>query len=366
MESISINMKTLDCESQAGADFLQKLMYLSTQDQQAQLAGLSPDDRLKAEAAIAEDQKTILRLIYAAAHNDLYEVTRVGTGLKFDLNKSDYDKRTALHLACAEGHVEIVKYLINHADADKITGRNKHAQGVEINCADRWGNTPLREAMVHKHDHIVQLLLAAGASMGKVNVGQEILSAVDKGDLGQLITLLAAKADVNSHDYDDRSALHIAVCDGHHEIVKCLLENKADFNKKDRWDNTPFDDAKRVGVVRVGNDPITELLKASGAVSEVSDDVQTSPRFAWILIPMQAIMIILFAIFVTYGDGVAPNTIVNGTATDFSSISVDFYQRYPLFQDIHVMIFIGFGDKFRPIFHTIWLHAALRQPTPYP
>ena len=30
----------------------------------------------------------------------------------FDMNMSDYDGRTALHLTCAEGHLEAVKFLL--------------------------------------------------------------------------------------------------------------------------------------------------------------------------------------------------------------------------------------------------------------
>ena len=30
-----------------------------------------------------------------------------------DMNATDYDGRTALHLAATEGHMDIVKYLIN-------------------------------------------------------------------------------------------------------------------------------------------------------------------------------------------------------------------------------------------------------------
>ena len=34
-------------------------------------------------------------------------------GDAIDLNKGDYDRRTPLHLASAEGHLDIVKYLLD-------------------------------------------------------------------------------------------------------------------------------------------------------------------------------------------------------------------------------------------------------------
>lgn len=43
------------------------------------------------------------------------------------INSSDYDKRTAIHLAASEGHVAVVELLLS--------------RGADVNPVDRWGDT---------------------------------------------------------------------------------------------------------------------------------------------------------------------------------------------------------------------------------
>lgn len=45
-------------------------------------------------------------------------------------------------------------------------------------------------------------------------------------------------ADVNSHDYDGRSALHLAASEGKLGAVQLLLERGARVNPLDRWGGT--------------------------------------------------------------------------------------------------------------------------------
>ena len=58
----------------------------------------------------------------------------------------DYDGRTALHLAAAEGHTHCVQFLVAGC-------------GVSPLLRDRWGFTPLVEAARFHHTPLVELLL---------------------------------------------------------------------------------------------------------------------------------------------------------------------------------------------------------------
>jgi hypothetical protein len=78
--------------------------------------------------------------------------------------------------------------------------------------------------------------------------------------------LLEAKADVNVRDNDGRTALYIAASNGHEAVVKLLLEAKADANVGDRYGVTPLYIA-----ASNGHEAIVKLLLEAKADANVRD-----------------------------------------------------------------------------------------------
>ena len=70
------------------------------------------------------------------------------------VNEGDYDQRTAIHLAASEGMLEVVQVLVKELGA---------------NCSprDRWGHTPLDDAIRAKHSEVAKFLLLQGAVSGQ-------------------------------------------------------------------------------------------------------------------------------------------------------------------------------------------------------
>ncbi|XP_070645565.1 glutaminase liver isoform, mitochondrial isoform X2 [Bos indicus] len=88
--------------------------------------------------------KTVVNLLFAASSGDVSALRRFALSA-MDMEQKDYDSRTALHVAAAEGHIEVVKFLI---EACKVNPFVK----------DRWGNIPLDDAVQFNHLEVVKLL----------------------------------------------------------------------------------------------------------------------------------------------------------------------------------------------------------------
>ncbi|KAJ1410557.1 RmlC-like jelly roll fold [Sesbania bispinosa] len=173
-----------------------------------------------------------LKVNRAAFDGDLYQLKgliRAGA----DANKTDYDGRSPLHLAASRGYEDITLFLIQ--------------EGVDVNIKDNFGNTPLLEAVKNGHDRVASLLVKEGATMRIENAGSLLCTAVARGDSDYLNRLLSNGMDPNLKDYDYRTPLHVAAAEGLHFMTKLLLDAGASVFTKDRWGNTPLDEARMCG-----------------------------------------------------------------------------------------------------------------------
>ena len=69
-----------------------------------------------------------------------------------------------------------------------------------------------------------------------------LLTAASIGDLNTIVILHSRGLDLNSYDYDKRTALHLACSECQLEIVEYLIKKNININAEDRWNNKPIDD----------------------------------------------------------------------------------------------------------------------------
>lgn len=227
--------------------------------------------------------RQVNEMIWAASKGDLGAIQdQLQRG--FELSCRDYDLRTPLHLAAAEGQANAVRFFIEEA--------GRKGARISLNPKDRWGGTPLDDAYLHRHESIITLLEQAGAHRGQVqghrdgqrplrssialvdsSITDELIWAASLGDLVAIRRLVAQGVPFDSADYDHRTAIHLAASEGHIEVVRYFVAHGVPVNPTDRWGNTPLDDA-----LRHGRDAVAEILRDNGGNACRHESTKIAPH----------------------------------------------------------------------------------------
>jgi len=196
------------------------------------------------------DADVAAELCQAAFSADLPKLELLLEVVGVDPNTADYDRRTALHLAASEGHVEVIELLVQ-------------LPGINLSPRDRLGNTPLDDAMRHRRHEARKLLQKHGGTMGDQQVGVILCTLGARNDWERLKELAESGVPMSEGDYDARTSLHLAASEGKLEAATYLL-NEAGINPNplDRFLRTPLDDA-----VRHGKQAVQSVLREHGGLS---------------------------------------------------------------------------------------------------
>ncbi|XP_075065069.1 ankyrin repeat domain-containing protein 26 isoform X2 [Mixophyes fleayi] len=228
--------------------------------------------RKSGPSASVSETGSVLSVGYELKDKDLSKVHRAASSgdvakirqllPKQDINQVDKENRTPLHLACAYGHLEAVKLLVenkaklNLCDNDNRSPLIKAIQCQHENCStilleheadpnlvDINGNAALHLAALIPSISIASQLLEHGAKVDAVNKEDctPLILAVNENHEDMVEFLIKKGANVNSQDKLKRTSLIIAACNGHISIVKYLLQNNADINLQDYNGSTADD-----------------------------------------------------------------------------------------------------------------------------
>lgn len=149
-----------------------------------------------------------------------------------NVNASNHERRTPLHIAAVSGRVANAQMLLD--------------AGADVNAVDRRGVTPLHGAVLAREDEMCELLLRHGASLGEFDEALHLNTAAAANDTLHIARLVKFRCSVNAQDILGRAPLHLAASSKRVNALSLLLDTPGiDVNIEDSFGNTPYDDAIR-------------------------------------------------------------------------------------------------------------------------
>ena len=165
-----------------------------------------------------------------------------------NLNVIGGNQGTALAVASAEGHTNIVKVLVDG--------------GANVNAQGGFYKNALYAALHHNYEGIVKLLVDGGADVNAQGgfYGNALQAASHRGHEGIVKLLVDGGADVNAQGGEYGNALQAASHRGYEGIVKLLVDGGADVNAQ----GGKYGNALQAALYR-GYEGIVKLLVDGGA-----------------------------------------------------------------------------------------------------
>jgi ankyrin repeat protein len=141
-------------------------------------------------------------------------------------NSRDGNARTPLHYAAFGQRNETPLILIS--------------KGAEVDAKDKKAWTPLYLASLNNRPKMAELLINKGAKVNPAKSPSPLMGAVRDGHTQVVKVLLDYKAQVHGPPKASKTPLHLAAEKGYPQIAELLIEHKASPNRKDRTGNTPL------------------------------------------------------------------------------------------------------------------------------
>uniref|UniRef100_A0A7N9CYS3 Ankyrin repeat domain containing 26 n=1 Tax=Macaca fascicularis TaxID=9541 RepID=A0A7N9CYS3_MACFA len=130
--------------------------------------------------------------------------------------------RTALHLACANGHPEVVTLLVDRK--------------CQLNVCDNENRTALMKAVQCQEEECATILLEHGAdpNLADVHGNTALHYAIYNEDIPVATKLLLYDANIEAKNKDDLTPLLVAVNGKKQQMVEFLIKKKANVNAVDK------------------------------------------------------------------------------------------------------------------------------------
>jgi ankyrin repeat protein len=210
------------------------------------------------------DQRSETALHIAAAHGHS-DIVKLLIGNNADPDVSAVGKNTPLHRALINNQENVALFLIEEAKA-KIDIQNHNdetalhiatkqnlshvvksliTQGAILDREGTFSGTPLHIAVEKNLPDIINLIIYAGVNINHSNpfTATPLHIAASNQNIDLVKLLIQHGADARAIDIVGTSVLHIAAEKGHIDIVNFLIENGANTNATNTQGNRPLHEA---------------------------------------------------------------------------------------------------------------------------
>ncbi|GFR70393.1 inversin [Elysia marginata] len=193
------------------------------------------------------------------------------------INWQDYEGRTALHLAVADGNESVVNVLTS-------------VKNVNVSALDNMFRTPLHWAAVLGHSKIVSILLDSGADSASSDAnGATPLHYAAQNNYSETVSVFLSRHLTDEPDLEGRTAFMWAAGTGADDVIRASLSAGVDIQQEDKTGGTGLDvDTESICFVICpalhaaalsGHSSTVKLLLDSRARLEVTDQAKHTPLF---------------------------------------------------------------------------------------
>ncbi|XP_028307523.1 ankyrin repeat domain-containing protein 26 isoform X3 [Gouania willdenowi] len=197
----------------------------------------TPDNGSVLSVGYELKDKDLGKVHKAASVGDLTKLKQLAK--KNDINQLDKENRTALHIACANGHVELVQFLVESK--------------AKLDLCDNQNRSALMKAVQCQHERCVSILLEnhANPNLVDINGNTALHLAANIPSVSTAVLLLQYDAEINSQNKEGFTPLMVAVREDHIEMADFLLKEAAKVNLTDQRQRSSLMIAAGNGQIRM-------------------------------------------------------------------------------------------------------------------
>lgn len=208
----------------------------------------------------------------AVVHNDLPQLKRLVTQYKIDLNakfvevrKKNHADLCPIHLTCYLGYTYMLQFLIDSkCDVNRRTATLRRAAlhfavlqhriacmlllvgaSAKIDAKDTFGNSPCHYAADDGYCQVLDFLIRRSVDVDAQDITCKtpIMKAVRNNKTDAVLRLIRANSNINITDRNSDMALHYAARNGCADMVDILISAGSQIDVQNFWGRTPLMEA---------------------------------------------------------------------------------------------------------------------------